>query len=154
MEIQKILVRNIKQLQTVHGLDSAAKVARFINKHYGEEVIDRSYVARVLKNSEKDPANFTLNKLALVAEGFKVELWQLLNPMGFSASGVSLAASGSVDKRTLKDAVRYSVDAAREVGIDNPDFISEVATEAYEGIATDNKEKLGFTLAKLSQAFS
>lgn len=154
MDITDTLVRNLKQLQKAHSLDNASKLSAYINERVTSGVIDRSYVTRILKHSSGDPANISLGKLSVIAEGLNVESWQLLNPLGFNEKGLSLATSGTVDKSTLSEAVRYAASACEEVGINSLEFMSEIATEAYFCIATDNKEKLGFTLAKLSKSFS
>lgn len=155
MDNKKVLVKNLRALSNAFGCDlNASKFAKLINERAGSNVIDRSYVARILKDSDKDPANISLDKLSTIAAALGVDTWQLVHPMGFDENGRSRASSVALDSMILKRAVKYSASAAEELHNDNLDFIAEMAEVGYLCMVTGEEEKLGVQLAKLSRKYS
>lgn len=137
-----------------NGIPSAAELARLINEVNGPKTVDKSYLSKLLKNGDVKTANMTIKKLLQICSAFDVELWQMFNPMGFGENGISLATSGTVDKKTLTAAVKYSVSAAEKLDIEDLNFISEVTTEAYVSIASGSTDDLGVTLAQLTKNYA
>ncbi|WP_278383340.1 hypothetical protein [Alteromonas mediterranea] len=155
MDNKKVLVKNLRAISQALGCETnASKFAKLINERAGDNVIDRSYVARILKDSPKDPANISFDKLSTIANALNVDVWQIVHPMGFDSKGRSLASSSALDGNILKRAVKYSISAAEELKNENLDFISEMAETGYLCMVKGEDEKLGFELAKLSQKYS
>lgn len=155
MDTKKVLVRNLRALSQANGCElNASKFAKLLNQRAGNSIIDRSYVARILKDSERDPANIGFEKLVSIAMALDVDVWQLIHPMGFDGEGRSRASGSALDATILKRAVKYSVSAAEELQTESLDFIAEMAEVSYMCMATGEEEKLGVELAKLSRRYS
>lgn len=155
MDNKKVLIRNLRSISQALGCEAnASKFTKLINERAGDNVIDRSYVARILKDSPKDPANISFDKLTTIANALDVDVWQMVHPMGFDSSGRSLASSCALDGNILKRAVKYSISAAEELKTENLDFISEMAEAGYLYMVRGEDEKLGVELAKLSRKYS
>lgn len=150
MDENKVLIKNLLALSVSHGCDgNASKFARLINEKHGKEVIDRSYVSKILKNT----GNITIGKLAAIAEALNVDAWQILHPLGFDENGRSRASGEALDETVLKRSIKYSRSASEELGIEDLDFEAEVAASSYISIASGEEEKLGINLAKLSKSY-
>lgn len=155
MDTKKVLVRNLRALSQANGCElNASKFTKFLNERAGESIIDRSYVARILKDSEKDPANISFEKLVSISGALNVDVWQLVHPMGFDNDGRSRASGSALDSSLLKRAVKYSASAAEELQTENLDFIAEMAEVGYLCMVKGEEEKLGVELAKLSRRYS
>jgi transcriptional regulator with XRE-family HTH domain len=155
MDTKKVLVRNLRALSQANGCEmNASKFAKLLNEKAGQNIIDRSYVARILKDSEKDPANISFEKLVAIALALDVDAWQLVHPMGFDDKGRSRASGSALDSALLKRAVKYSVSAAEELQTESLDFVAEMAEVGYMCMVTGEEEKLGVELAKLSRRYS
>ena len=90
MSYKEILVNNLKALSQANGCElNASKFTRLINEKAGSAIIDRSYIARIFRNSSKDPANISMGKLFLIADALSIEPWQLVHPSGFDGNGDS-----------------------------------------------------------------
>lgn len=154
MKDKTLLVKNLRDLAEALGCKTnATKLTQLINERAGKKVIDRSYVARVLKHSEKDPANISLDKFFKICCSLNVDPWQMLHPMGFDSEGRSRASGNVLDSKVLKRAVKYSVSAAAELENTNPDFVSALVETSYHHMVSGNDEKLGIQLAKLSHLY-
>lgn len=155
MDNKKVLAKNLRDLSKAHGCEmNATKLTKLINDRAGKNVIDKSYIARILKDSEKDPANISLDKLAKISSSLNVDAWQVIHPMGFDSEGRSRASGSALDSSVLKRAVKYSISAAEELETENLDFISELVEASYLHMTTGEEEKLGVQIAKLSRLYA
>lgn len=154
MEENDILVKNILKLMDVHGFkNNAAQATKHINEVCGDDALDRSYMARILKNSSKDPVNVSVKKISTIAKGFGVEAWQMLNPQGFDDRGFSRAATVALDKNAIRKAVDYSINATTELEIEDQNCIAECITETYSALITGKENSIPTVIAKVVRKY-
>ncbi len=116
--------------------------------------ISKSYISAFVRDEKLDSINLTTDKLETIAAYFKIAPWQILHPAGIDSNGQSKATDGLNDE-AMSRAVKYCLDLANKLEVNDNDFVAAAITMTYECFVSNGDEsQLSLNLIELAKSSS
>lgn len=114
--------------------------------------ISKSYISAFVNDDKFDGVNLTTDKIETLAAYFNVAPWKILHPAGFNNEGKSNASDG-LDIEVMQKSVKYVLDLAEKLRVNDTEFTSAAITLTYECYVSNGDESdLALKLIELAKS--